>query len=57
MNSREHNCSFCNKSEDEVNRLITGADGVTICDECITVCMGLINDEPKSADKKKSADP
>ncbi|MBV7433511.1 ATP-dependent Clp protease ATP-binding subunit ClpX [Cardiobacteriaceae bacterium TAE3-ERU3] len=56
MNSREHTCSFCNKSEDEVNRLITGADGVTICDECITVCMNLINDEQEADDQVKKAD-
>lgn len=53
MNSREHTCSFCNKPEDEVNRLITGADGVTICDECITVCMNLISDDKDSESSQK----
>ena len=31
-------CSFCNKSEDQVRKLIAGPDGVYICDECIEIC-------------------
>ena len=37
----EHNkvrCSFCNKSEDQVRKLIAGPEGVYICDECIEIC-------------------
>jgi ATP-dependent Clp protease ATP-binding subunit ClpX len=30
-------CSFCSKSQDEVQRLIAGPD-VYICDECISLC-------------------
>ena len=30
-------CSFCNKSEDEVKRIIAGAMAF-ICDECVQVC-------------------
>ena len=36
----EHNkvrCSFCNKSEDQVRKLIAGPEGVYICDECIEI--------------------
>ena len=31
------NCSFCSKSQDEVQRLIAGPD-VYICDECVQLC-------------------
>ena len=31
-------CSFCGKSESQVNQLVSGPDGVHICDECIASC-------------------
>ncbi len=34
-------CSFCGKTQDEVNRLIAGP-GVYICDECIEVCFEIL---------------
>ena len=34
----EPRCSFCGKSEMQVNQLISGPDGVHICDECIASC-------------------
>ena len=44
----EHNkvrCSFCNKSEDQVRKLIAGPEGVYICDECIEICSEIVDDE------------
>ena len=38
-------CSFCNKSEDQVLKLIAGPDGVYICDECIEICAEIVEDE------------
>lgn len=38
-------CSFCNKSEDQVRKLISGPDGVYICDECIEVCSEIVEEE------------
>lgn len=39
-------CSFCNKSQREVRKLIAGP-AVFICDECVQVCLDIINeDEP-----------
>ena len=35
--TRDLKCSFCNKSQREVKKLIAGPD-VYICDECVTVC-------------------
>ncbi len=37
-------CSFCNKTQDQVRKLIAGPD-VYICDECIEVCSEIIEDE------------
>ncbi len=34
-------CSFCGKSANEVDKLITGP-GVQICDECVETCMDII---------------
>lgn len=31
-------CAFCGKSIDEVDAMISGPDGITICDECVSVC-------------------
>lgn len=44
-------CSFCGKSQDEVERMIIGP-GVNICSECIELCGTLLSEEgvrPKSA--------
>ena len=38
-------CSFCGKSEKQVNRIITGPDGVCICDQCIEICADMVEDE------------
>lgn len=32
-------CSFCDKTQDQVRRIIAG-NGVYICDECIALCQG-----------------
>jgi len=38
-------CSFCNKTEAQVRKLIAGPNGVFICDECIDVCAEIIDEE------------
>ena len=38
-------CSFCGKTEDKVRRLIAGPDGAFICDECVEICAGIIEEE------------
>ena len=50
----EIRCSFCGKTQDEVNRLIEGP-GVYICDSCINFCSSLLfDDENAYKEKKKS---
>jgi len=41
-------CSFCNKSEHDVQKLIAGPE-VFICDECVAVCVGVISGTDRSA--------
>ncbi len=38
-------CSFCNKTEDQVRKLIAGPNGVYICDECIDICSEIIEED------------
>ncbi len=45
-------CSFCGRTESEVDHLIAG-NGVFICDECIEVCYTLLNDS-EVADSRRS---
>ena len=40
-------CSFCNKTQDQVRKLIAGPD-VYICDECVGICADIIEDELKN---------
>ena len=44
-NIKMHRCSFCGKSEKQVSRIITGPDGVCICDQCIEICADMVEDE------------
>ncbi|MBR4099122.1 MAG: ATP-dependent Clp protease ATP-binding subunit ClpX [Clostridium sp.] len=37
-------CSFCGKHQDQVHRLIAGP-GAYICNECINLCMSILEDE------------
>ena len=38
-------CSFCNKTEDQVRKLIAGPNGIFICDQCIGICAEIIEEE------------
>ena len=38
-------CSFCNKTEDQVRKLIAGPNGIYICDECVDICSEIIEEE------------
>ena len=47
-------CSFCGKTQDEVNRLIAGP-GVYICDECIEVCFEILDGDYEDFDQKSDS--
>lgn len=38
-------CSFCNKPQSQVRKLIAGPNGAYICDECIEICAEIIEEE------------
>jgi len=40
-----YRCSFCNKGQEEVRRLIAGPNQVYICDECVQLCREIIEEE------------
>lgn len=42
--NKQFRCSFCGKSESEVQRLISGP-GVYICNECISLCNNILGGE------------
>src|SRR5688572_23671428 len=41
-------CSFCRRPQGEVRRLISGPDGVFICDECVDLCREILEEEELS---------
>ena len=48
-------CSFCGKHENQVNRMIQGA-GVRICDECVHLCVSILDDGFESYDPEPLED-
>ena len=38
-------CSFCHRDQSQVRRLIAGPDGVFICDECVTLCQEVLEED------------
>lgn len=43
-----HRCSFCGRTENQVNYLIPSQSGVYICDNCVFACSQLIDDYESS---------
>lgn len=54
MREKAVRCSFCNKLQSQVDKLIAGP-GVFICDECVELCRSIIEEEGTSHKSKKSA--
>lgn len=51
MTDSLNRCSFCDKSKEQVGTLIVGSN-VAICNECVDLCQGLL-DDPKNKNKSK----
>ena len=51
-------CSFCGKTRDQVNRLIAGPNDTYICDGCVEICAGIVEEELYAApeEDKKTED-
>ena len=41
----EIRCSFCGRSQDQVNKMIAGPDGLFICDECVDMCSQIVGEQ------------
>ena len=44
MSKTKQQCSFCGKPKEETRHLISGPDGVCICDECVEICKSMVEE-------------
>ncbi len=44
-NDGEIRCSFCGKLKKDAKKLVAGPPGIYICDECISICSDIIEDD------------
>ena len=53
-----HNCDFCGKSKEDVEKLIVG-EHAAICNDCVTLCSDILDDEKfkKITDQTKRLNP
>ncbi|MGL1931878.1 MAG: ATP-dependent Clp protease ATP-binding subunit ClpX [Desulfotalea sp.] len=42
IDEQSHDCSFCGRSQEEVERSVAGPDGVSICNDCIELCSNIV---------------
>ena len=49
-------CSFCNKTQNQVKKLIAGPNGAYICDECVGICSEILDEEFLDDDKMDESD-
>ena len=50
-------CSFCNKTQSQVRKLIAGPAGVYICDECVDICADILEEELEDEEVEETATP
>lgn len=48
-------CSFCNKTQDQVKKIIAGPSGVYICNECVEICGDIIEEEYQEEEQDDEA--
>lgn len=49
-------CSFCNKTQAQVRKMIAGPNGAYICDECVDICTEIIEEEFEYDDQRRELD-
>src|SRR5580765_649512 len=49
-------CSFCNKSQRDVKKLIAGPS-VYVCDECVEICNEIIAEDKQTGKKERKSLP
>ena len=50
-------CSFCNKTQNQVRKLIAGPAGVYICDDCVDICTDILEEELQEEEEEESVRP
>lgn len=50
-------CSFCNKTQSQVRKLIAGPAGVYICDECVDICADILEEELEDEEAEEIQSP
>ena len=56
IRERSVRCSFCRKPQSEVGRLIAGPPGVYICDECVDLCVSVLENDLEPSGHKTGHD-
>ena len=54
--SDKQRCSFCHRDTEDVDRLISGPDDVYICDECVALCVEILEEEKQSEGHEPGAE-
>lgn len=49
-------CSFCNKTQEQVKKLISGPNGIYICDQCVSICSDILDEEFEEEDDGNPAE-
>ncbi|MCM1057089.1 MAG: ATP-dependent Clp protease ATP-binding subunit ClpX [Firmicutes bacterium] len=57
MTGNDIRCSFCNKTQGQVRKLIAGPAGVYICDECIDICADILEEELEDDEVQEASHP
>ena len=57
MTGNDVRCSFCNKTQGQVRKLIAGPAGVYICDECIDICADILEEEFEDEEAAEAVHP
>lgn len=57
MTGNDIRCSFCNKAQSQVRKLIAGPAGVYICDECVDICADILEEELEEDEQETEGRP
>lgn len=49
-------CSFCGKTQEQVEKMIAGPSGIYICSKCVEVCNDIIDEEFEEFDSQEELD-
>ncbi len=54
FSSTRHRCTFCGRSQEDVERLIAGPEGIFICNFCVELCHNLLANEDEEEEAVES---